>query len=159
MNTVFEEMGAVVAAPVDLVGAGNPERIDAAGVTGGLFRTLGVQPLFGRAIEPADARDGAPLTAVLSYNLWQAVFGGDMGVLGRKIDLDGAPYVVIGIMPPDFRYPNQDTELWLPIQFPANAFLDRNNNYLDGIARLRPGVSLEQARAGMNVIAAQLRRQ
>jgi predicted permease len=159
MSTVFESMGAVAESAVNLVGEGNPERIDAATVTGGFFRTLGVQPLLGRTITPSDNRHGAPLTAVLSYSLWQTLFGGDTGALGRKVDLDGAPYVVIGIMPPGFRYPNQDVKLWMPMQLPESAYVDRNDNWLDAVARLRPGVSLQQARAAMNVIADQLRRQ
>jgi predicted permease len=159
MSTVFRDMGAVVPGSVNLVGEGSPERIGSASVTGGLFGTLGVQPLLGRAIGPSDNQDGAPRTAVLSYSLWQTLFGGDPGVLGRKLDLDGAPYVVIGIMPPGFRYPNQSVELWTAMQLPESAFVDRNNNFLDVVARLGFGVTLTQARAAMNVVADQLRRQ
>jgi predicted permease len=159
MNTVFEDVGAVSTFSVNLVSAGAPERVHFAAVTGSLFTLLGVQPMIGRSISPADDREGAPKTAVLSYGLWQRAFGGDPGVLGRKLDLDGRPHVVIGIMPPAFHYPDQESELWTPFQFDNSAFADRNNNYLNGVARLRPGVSLEQARAEMNVIAGQLKRQ
>jgi predicted permease len=159
MNTVFEEMGAVAPGAVNLIGEGAPERIQAASVTGNLFAVLGVPPQLGRSIVPSDDREGAPLTTVLSYGLWQRAFGGDAGVLGRKVDLDGTPYVVIGIMPPEFRFPNQEVELWMPFQFPESAFADRNNNYMEGVARLRPGVSLRQASAEMDLVADQLRRQ
>jgi predicted permease len=159
MNTVFDDMGGVTTDSVNLVGQGDPVRIQSASVTGSLFGVLGVQPLLGRTIAPADGQDGAPLTVVLSYGLWERVFGGDRAVLGRKVNLDGSPYTIIGVMPAKFRFPDQGIELWTPLQFPDTAFADRNNNYIDGVARLRQGVSLEQARAAMNTIAGQLRRQ
>jgi MacB-like periplasmic core domain len=159
MNTVFEEMGAITTTAVNFIGQGAPERIQVAYVTASLFPVLGVQPLLGRPIIPADDRDGAPRTAVLSYGLWQRAFGGDAAVLGRKVNLDGTPYVVIGIMPAEFHYPDQDVELWMPFAFPEAAFADRNDNDLEGVARLRRGVSLQQARAEMDVVADQLRRQ
>ena len=79
-------------------------------------------------------------------------------MLGRKVDLDGTLYVVIGIMPPQFRFPNPEVEIWMPFEFSEAAFSDRNNNYIQGVARLRQGVSLQQASAEMDVITAQLRR-
>jgi putative ABC transport system permease protein len=155
-NTVFEGTGALATGAVNLVGQGAPERIEAAQVTADLFPVLGVQPLYGRLFQAADDRDGAPGTVLLSYRLWLSLFGGDSGILGRKIVLENKPYVVIGVMPPQFRFPNQEVELWTPIRFNEDAFTDRDNNYLQGVARLRPGVSLEQARAALNVVAAQL---
>jgi predicted permease len=159
MNTVFEDVGAVTTFSMNMTSEGTPERVHFAAVTGNLFAVLGVQPMLGRSISPADDRDGAPKIAVLSYGLWQRAFGGDPGVLGRKLDLDGKPHVVTGIMPPTFHFPDQESELWTPFQFPNSAYEDPNNNYLNGVARLRAGISLEQARAEMNVIAGQLRRQ
>ncbi len=159
MNSVFEQMGAFTGFPANLLGQGAPEREQGAAVTGDLFPLLGVQPLLGRSISKSDDRDGAPRTAVLSYGLWQREFGGDAGVLGRKLDLDGTRHVVIGVMPPGFHFPDQATQFWVPFQFPAAAFADRNDNYIDGIGRLRPGVSLRQAQAEMNVIATLLQRQ
>jgi len=153
MNTLFEDLGAFTTYAVNLIGQSAPERVKTAVVTGNLFTILGVKPLFGHSIAPADDRDGALRTVLLSYGLWQRAFGGDAGVLGRKLDLDGTPHVVIGIMPPEFHFPDQETELWTAFQFPESAFEDRNNNYLDSVARLRRGVSLQQARAEMSLIA------
>jgi predicted permease len=158
MNTLFEDIGAVTTLDANLIGQGAPERIKGAIVTGNLFSVLGVQPLMGRFIAPADDRESAPLTVVLGYGLWQRAFGGDAGVLGRKVNLDGTPHVVIGIMPPAFRFPNQEVDFWTPFEFPEGAFEDRNNNYINGVARLRRGVSVQQARAEMDVIAAELKR-
>jgi predicted permease len=159
MNAVFDDMGGVSTNSVNLVDQGDPARIKAASVTGSLFSVLGVQPLLGRTIAPADDQNGAPETIVLSYGLWKRVFGSDSEVLGRKVNLDGTPYTVIGVMPAQFHFPDQGVELWKPFQFADDAFADRNDNYVEGVARLRPGVSLQQAQAAMSTIADQLRRQ
>lgn len=159
MNDVFEEFGAFTTQPVNLVTQGNPERLETAKVTGNFFNVLGTAPRLGRLISPSDDHEGAQLTAMLSYALWQQAFGGDAAVLGQKLNLDGTPYTVIGIMPPDFHFPDQDVKLWVPFQFREADYADRNNNYLEGVARLRPGISLQQARAGINIVADQLRRQ
>jgi len=95
----------------------------------------------------------------LSHQLWQSAFGSDPGVIGRRVSLDNESYVVIGVMPRDFRFPSRDTELWTPFRFQEDSFQDRNDNYLEVVARLKPGVSLAQAKAEMNVVTAQLERQ
>jgi predicted permease len=159
MNTVFDDMGGFSTNSANLVGQGDPTRIKVAAVTGSLFSVLGVPPLFGRPIVPADDQKGAPLTVVLSYGLWERAFGGDPDVLGRKLDLDGTPYTVIGVMPAPFRFPDQGVELWMPFQFADKDFADRNDNYVESVARLRSGVSLQQAQGAMSTIADQLRRQ
>jgi len=159
MNTVFDDMGGFSTNSINLVGQGEPARIKVAAVTGSLFSVLGVQSLLGRTIALADDQHGAPLTVVLSYGLWQRAFGGDAAVLGRKLNLDGTPYTVIGIMPAQFRFPDQSIELWMPFQFADKDLADRNDNYVESVARLRRGVSLHQAQAEMSTIADQLRRQ
>lgn len=159
MNTVFDDMAGVSTNFVNLVGQGDPVRIKTASVTGSLFSVLGVQPLLGRSIAPADDQKGAPLTVVLSYGLWHRTFGGDAGVLGGKVHLDGTPYTVIGVMPAQFHFPDQGVELWLPFQFGDADFADRNDNYVEGVARLRRGVSVPQAQAAMSSVADQLRLQ
>ncbi len=158
-NTVFQDLAAFTENPMNLVGAGSPQRIGTALVAGDFFRVLGVPPMFGRGITPSDDRYGTPRVAVLSYPLFQSTFGGDLGVLGRKISLDGMPYVVVGIMPPQFRYPDRDVQLWTPLQLENDSFSDRNDNWLEAVGRLRPGTSLDQANVGMKVAADQLRRQ
>jgi putative ABC transport system permease protein len=135
MNTDFEDMAAFTTWQVNLIGQGAPERIKGALVTGNLFAVLGVQSLLGRPITPADDRESAPHTVVLSYGLWQRAFGGDAGVLGKKVNLGGTPTVVIGIMPPEFSFPDQEVDFWTPVEFPEAAFADRNNNLLNCVAR------------------------
>ena len=161
MSKSFEGMGAFCNTSVNLVGQGDPERIEGAAITADLFPLLGVQPLMGRLFTPAEDREGAPGTLLLSYQLWQAVFGGDASVIGRRVNLDNEPYVVIGVMPRDFHFPSRNAELWTPTRFREHDddFRDRNNNYLNVVARLKPGVSLAQSGAEMGVVAAQLERQ
>ncbi len=159
ISTAFEAMGAFYGRSVNLVGQGDPERLERTAVTADLFPMLGVHPLLGRLFTEADDREGAAGTLLLSYQLWQAVFGGDAGVLGRQVTLDNEPYTVIGVMPRDFHFPSREAEIWTPTRFQEQDFQDRGDNYLEVVARLRRDVSLERARAEMGVVAAQLARQ
>ena len=155
--TGFEAIGAFHGIAVNLTGSGTPERVEAAAVTADLLPLLGIRPALGRLFTPADDRDGTGGTVVLSHGLWQGRFGGDPAVLGRRVLLDGLPYDVIGVMPQDFDFPRQDVALWTPLRLGTDAFEDRNNNYLQALARLRPGVTLEAARSELAVISARLR--
>jgi putative ABC transport system permease protein len=158
MSGSFESMGAYRISPYNLGGEGEPERVEAASFTADVFPILGVAPARGRLFGPEDDRPEAPGTAVLSHALWQARFAGEAGVIGRQILLDGAPHVVIGVMPPGFQFPNRTIQLWTPMRFPESSFAYRTDNYIYGVARLRKGVSLERARAEMALVAAQLER-
>ncbi len=158
MSTSFEAMGAYTERAANLVGEGEPRRVQLVLVTSEVFPVLGVRPFVGRYFTPEDDRDGAPGTIVLSHGFWQDQFGGDLAVLGRKVHLDGFPHVVIGVMPPGFHFPYRDTLFWRPLQLSPGDMEDRNNNELDVVARLKAGVSLKQARSEMNAIAAQLER-
>jgi len=159
MSTAVEGMGAFYDRAVNLVGQGDPERLERTAVTADLLAMLGVRPLIGRLFTAADDRAGAPGTLLLSYGLWQSLFGGDTGVLGRRVILDNEPFIIIGAMPPDFHFPSREAEIWTPTRWQEQDFAERGDNYLNVVARLRPGISLEQARAEMNVVAARLERQ
>jgi putative ABC transport system permease protein len=153
----FEAMAAYGNREVNLTGAAEPERLEIARATPELFGLLGVPATAGRFLSPADSADGQ--VVVLGYGLWQRRFGGDPGVLGTTVRLDGEPYTVIGVMPPSFRFPSRETDAWTPLLFGPDDYLDRNDNYIHAIARLGPGVSLRQASAEMTTIAAALERQ
>jgi putative ABC transport system permease protein len=153
----FAAMGAVQTTAVNLSGGGEPQRVGAAAVTADVFPILGRAAALGRTFAPSDTVAGR--SVVLSYDLWQTQYGADNTVLGKTVELDGTPYTVIGVMPRDFFYPNRDAQLWTTLAFPADAFSDRGNNYLQGIARLAPGVTVEGARAELAVLATQLHRQ
>jgi len=155
----FEAMGAFTPQPVNLIGHGEPERIDGAEISADLLPTLGVQPVMGRLFTAAEDRPGAAGTVILSYRMWQSEFGGDAAIVGSQLNLDGSPFTVIGVMPREFSFPVSDTRLWVPARLPEELYQDRNNNFVQVVGRLKPGVSLEQARAEMNVIAGQLERQ
>ena len=153
----FAAIGAYTSGAVNLVGTAEPRRLEAVRVTPGLLRVLGVPALLGRVLTPADSVDGR--SAVLSHGLWQAQFGGAGDVLGRVIRLDGVPHTVVGVMPPSFHFPNRDVQAWTPLVFSPPDFQDRNNTYLEGVARLRDGTTVEQARGELAVVAARLERQ
>lgn len=159
MSKSFEGMGAFLPSAVNLIGQGDPQRIFDTFVTSEVIPLLGIQPLLGRVFTPADEREGAPGTVLLSYQLWQSQFAADPSVLGKKVILDGYPYAVIGVMPPQFHFPSAEVALWVPKQFNQQEFQDRNDNYLEVLGRLKPGVSLEQAQSEMNVTMLQLKRE
>jgi putative ABC transport system permease protein len=142
----------------NLTGQGEAERIRGTRTTARLFHTLGVTPLMGRTFTEAEQLDPerAAAVAVLSYSLWQRRFGGDAGILNRKIRLNGRDTEIIGVMPPEFHYPGHDYELWEPLYYPPEEIRDRSDLSYVCVARLRPGVGIEQARAQMNAIAANL---
>lgn len=154
----FEGIEAYWTNAANLSQAGAPARLEIAAVTAGLLPMLGKQPAFGRGFTAEDDRPGAPGTVLLSDALWRSRFGGDPLVAGRTVILDSTPYTVIGVMPRDFYFPSRDTQVWMSARFAEDAFIDRTNNYLRVLARLRPGVTLESARAEMRTVAAAMER-
>jgi predicted permease len=140
-----------------LVGSGEPERIFGATVEGGVFGLLGRQAAMGRTLSERDAADPTQNPVVISDRTWRTRFGADPNVLGRTLPLENLTLVIVGVMPPDFFFPARDTEYWRLLRFNAsNADDSRNNNYLQVLARLNPGVTLEQARSEMRTIADQI---
>lgn len=145
----------------NLTGSGEPERLSGARTTASLFPTLGVAPLLGRTYTEQEqldpARAGA--VAVLSYRLWQRRFNADPAIVGRTIALNGTPHEVLGIMPPDFHFPSREFELWAPLYIPPAALAERRDYSYLCVARLKPDVTLDAARAQMNIVAAGLARE
>jgi putative ABC transport system permease protein len=143
-------------------GAGEPERVGSVQVTDGFFDTLGVRPQLGRLFQPEDDRPGAARVVVLSDGMWRRRFGSDPSIVGRSILFNAAPVTVIGVLPADFRHieinPDRPADVFSTYRFdPANA--NRGGHFIRGIARLKDGASLEQARAEMDTIAARLEQQ
>jgi putative ABC transport system permease protein len=153
----FEAIGAFSGyrAPQNLTGAGNPEQVRAVSVTGGFFPVLGIQAWRGRTIG-FEADQGSSRVVVLSYGLWQQRYGGDPGMIGRDITLDGNNYTVIGIMPASFDYPHA-AQLWVPIPLTAD-FLKVRGEFLNVVGRLKPGVTPGQAEAEMGKVTAEVLR-
>jgi putative ABC transport system permease protein len=155
---VFEQLAAQELSTFNLTGSGEPERVGAAGVTANLFPVLGVAPAIGRNFLPEEEQTGRHRVALLSYSLWQRRFGGDPALLGKTIQLNTESYLVVGVMPADFRFVGM-RELWTPLVLdPAREpwRADRANHNLSVFGRLKPGVTLERASAEMNVIAGRL---
>ncbi len=159
LNRVAEGMGTYTSWTANLVDGGTPERVTQAIVSADLFPVLGVTPMIGRAFSAEDDVDGAPGTMVLSYEFWQQRFGGDASVVGRQVSLNDRPFTVLGVMPPDFRFPSTDVQLWTTERFGEDDYEDRTNNFIIAVARLRPGVTVAQARADFVRVARQLEEQ
>jgi predicted permease len=159
MNTVASAMGTYTTFSLNQSGHGAPERVEVGLVSADLFGVLGVSPLIGRDFSPANDAPAAPGSVLLSHAYWQTRFGGDTSIVGQALTLNDAPYTVLGVMPPDFRFPDSSIDLWVPQRFPEEAYLDRTDNFLIGVARLRPGVALEQAQADFARVAAVLEQQ
>ncbi|HXG67386.1 MAG TPA: ABC transporter permease [Blastocatellia bacterium] len=155
---VFENVAVFGSSGADLTGGGEPERVLAAGVSEEYFSVMGVAPLIGRTFLPEEHQPNAAQVIVLSYGLWQRKFGGDPGILGQSLMLNGRPYAVVGVMPKDSQWPN-DVELWSPLTIGLNPppdSLRRDNMIWRGVARLQPGVPIEQADAVLEAIARRL---
>ena len=132
----------------NFTGVDTPVRLTGTAVSGNWFALLGAKPEIGRTIQQGEDRPGKDQSVVLSHSLWQRRFAGDPNIVGRSITLEGIDRQVIGVMPADFRFPSPKTELWVPLHLdPRNLGVYWGDSYMPIIARLRPDVTLEQARA------------
>jgi putative ABC transport system permease protein len=150
----FEAMAAYTGGGFTLTGRGAPERIQGARGSADFFKALGVEPIVGRAFQPGEDSPGAANVVLLSYGLWQKRFGGDSALVGQSLTLNGSPYTVIGVLPPNFQFARLGgAEMWTPY-IPSATQLSRR--YMHGtnvIGKLKPGVSIEQGAAEMRVIS------
>jgi putative ABC transport system permease protein len=130
-------------------------------ISANAFEMLGVDAVAGRALLPADDTPGQQQVAVLSYGLWQRRFGADPQLVGKKLTLNGAGYTVVGVLPPRFFFPIKEAELAIPLAPDADPWRGVRNstNFLRALARLKPGVTREQAEADLTAVAQRLRRQ
>jgi putative ABC transport system permease protein len=151
--TSFESMGAWFNSAVNLVGQGDPQRIESSVVTASLLSVVGVRPILGRLFTPEEELEGNSGPVVLSYGVWQNQFGGDSAILGRKIVVDGNPRLVIGVLPPNFNFPTRGIALWRLMAPETLNDEDVTNTYWEVVAKLRPGITPERANAEMDLIA------
>lgn len=157
----FTSMAGYVNSNCSYSAPGQPaERLSGMDVTGEFFPMLGVNAELGRTFAPEETVAGGPAVVVLSHDCWTSRFSSDQGIVGRQIRIDGKLVTVIGVMPASFvpRLIWGALQLWRPLIFSASQSQDRESNYMRALGRLAPGVSLEQARTEMNVIAARLAR-
>jgi putative ABC transport system permease protein len=153
--TSFDSVGLLSGWTFNVTGIDLPERVFGARVTGSLFPMLDTPPLLGRVIEPDDDRPDRDEVLVLGYRVWQRLFAGDRGVIGRAVMLEGRPHVIVGVMPPRFRFPTDDTEMWAAIRDNMTG-MPRNGRFMVAAGRLKPGVSVEAAQAEVDALTAQL---
>jgi predicted permease len=145
-NRTFQDLGLYTGVSRNVTGDGEPEHVGGLEVTYGLLRTLGVRPMLGRSFTQADDAPGSAATVMLTYGYWRRRFGGERSVIGKTIDVDGKLRQIIGVLPQSFQFGGSDLALLTPQQW------DRTKEFLgafrfDGIARLKPGVTLAQADA------------
>lgn len=150
-NTVFDCMAARTGGSVSLTGIGDPVRLPGDRVSARYFDVFGVRAALGRTFRPGEDEAGKDHVVVLSYSLWQSQFGGEPGLIDRTIQLDGEPYTVVGVLPKGSPFDRGYARIWRPLTFtPDN--MTRNFHWFGAYARMKPGVTLEQARAQMDLI-------
>jgi len=155
-QTSFSEfVGYLNGSTVNLTYNGQPKRLTGGYVTHDYFRALGVSPVLGRDFLPEEDVAGMDKAVLISDAFWRSDFGGDPGVIGKAVRVNGRAGTIIGVMPPKFAFPGNE-QLWIPVntEFPVKARNDRGINFIAIMARLKPGVSIEQASADISSIAA-----
>lgn len=166
-NRSFESIAAFTRRDVQLSDNGEPIRLNGFGVTSGYFRVLGIKPHLGREFDFKSEIPGNGLQVILSDRVWRTQFGADPDIVGRKITLNMQPFTVIGVMPAGTEHPGNDyhavpygesVDVWWPFSFAGNSN-QRGSHFIEGIGRLKPGVTVEKARAEMNAIMSQLGRE
>jgi putative ABC transport system permease protein len=166
-SRAFSEMTLFEQAIYNLSVGNEIQRIGAARVDADFFKTLEVTPMFGRSIDAGDLKPGKDRVAIISGSLWQSLFGGASDVLGKAVQLDGASYRVVGVLPSDFNYPHKSdlargsghidrTELWIPLSLTPQQKGQRGGSYGYALARLKPGSTIREAQAEMSTIMSRL---
>jgi predicted permease len=167
-NRVFGEMAISIGGSGTLTGRDKPERVQMLRTSSPLFHILGAKPLMGRLLLPDEDKPGKPPVAILSYGTWKGLFGGDPGIVGRSIFLNGNPFAVAGVLQPEFQLNNEvmqtvggneRSDIYLPLPLGANAVRDRGSENYNVTARLKPGVTMSQAQADVSIIAGRIREQ
>jgi putative ABC transport system permease protein len=167
-NQVFEQVAVTIGASFNLTGQGGPEHVDGARVSSSLFPLLGVKAMLGRALLPEEDSPGKATTVILSHGFWQRRFGGDPGVIGKTLILSGNNFEIVGVMPPGFSLTKEvmltvnaieRADLLLPLPMAETAQTNRGNEDFNIFAKLKPGISVAQAQADMDLIAARMKQQ
>ncbi len=155
-NRSFTTIAGVQFRSLAIADRGDAERYDGSAISWDLFSTLGVLPALGRDFQPNDDRPGAEPVVLLSDEVWRVRYGADPAIVGRSLLVNGRPHTIVGVMPPDFEFPfNQ--KIWVPLA-PFVHDEPRDRRGLMTVARLKPGVSIEQSREDLNAVAADLSR-
>jgi len=152
----FTDLAAMTQATYNLTGIAEPQKLAAVRTTANLFNVLGMRQLVGRTLTPDDDRSDANAVVVLDARIWRSLFGGDPGVVGRTILLNGLPHTVVGVVPSDFQFPVTNPGLWVPARFTQAELAVRTSYVMYVVARLKPGIDVRTAQAEMTTIAQRL---
>jgi putative ABC transport system permease protein len=155
----YEHIAAYFGGDFALTGRDEPLSVTGVVASSNLLSVLGVQPALGRGFLPEEDEPGNTQVVLLSDGLWRRVFGADPAVVGRTVRLDDLSYEVIGVMPPGFRFPPREAALWVPLEMNPDAPDYRKSFYLGLVARLLPGVTLEQAQAELETVVPRLQKE
>jgi predicted permease len=167
-NRVFEETAITIGGSFNLTGQAKPEHVDGARVSSSLFSVLGASPLLGRAFSSDDDQPGKQASVILCYGFWRRAFGGDADVTGRTLTMNGNPFTIVGVMPASFVLNKeimpavngiQNADLLVPLPLSESARANRGNEDFNIFAKLKPGVTVAQAQADMDVIAGRMKEQ
>jgi putative ABC transport system permease protein len=152
-NTVFDAMAAVGGRSWSLTGDSEPMRVDGEAVSSALFHVLQVEPALGRAFTPDDDKPGAVRVVILGHGFWTERFGADPNIADRTIHLNDTPYSVVGVMPRGFYFPDPDDKLFVPLALTPEQIATHDGHSLQVVGRLKPHVSIDQARADLERVA------
>jgi len=147
----YVDMAAFAPVFFNLSEGDQPERIAGARVNANLPGLLGVSPILGRGFTAEEDTAGANQVALLGHSLWQRRFGADPQVIGRAVRMNGVAFTVVGVMPPEFRFP-LEAEIWMPMGFTPDELKSRNNHFIWAVGRLKPGVTPQQAQSEMDIL-------
>jgi putative ABC transport system permease protein len=158
-SRLFEDMAGMAEMGGDVTGVDVPYEVYGWRVGLHLFSMLGVAPEIGRTFTDQEEQAGHGGVAVLSYGLWRERFGADPKALGRTMIMDGDPYVIVGVMPASFQFPDKHAEIWTPLAVSERSKANRGGFWLRVLGKLKPGAGFEQARAEMTLVGTNLERQ
>jgi putative ABC transport system permease protein len=158
-NNVFDGLAGYTGGGIILSGLGDPENLNAPRVTANFFNVLGVEPVLGRTFQSGEDAQNGPRVTVLTYGLWQRRFGGDPGVIGRALTLNGNSYTVIGVLPANFQFALRPADLFVPYQPTQNQLTRRFMHGTNVIGRLKDGESVGEAQSEMDLIAGRIEQQ
>jgi len=158
-QSTFDDIATLDWRTFDLTGDWEPENVVAYGVTYNLFPLLGVKPALGRNFRADEDKPGGANVTILSYGLWQRHYGGDSNIIGHDILLNGEQYTVVGVMPATFQFLHRYVRLWVPAALSEKQLADRKNHYITMVGRMKPGVTIAQARTDISVINQRIARE
>jgi putative ABC transport system permease protein len=151
-NTVFEGIAGRGWSGFILTGRGQPEQLKGRLISANAFSLLGIKPFLGRDFLPTEETNGNHHVILLSHESWKRRFGSEKDIIGRSLTINGDVCTVVGVMPPNTRYPDPNLDLWMPLAFNADQLSNRHAHNYQAFARLKPGITLERARAEMDSI-------